>query len=234
MEDDEVQKQLDQMTKFIYREANEKADEITMKAQEEFSIEKSKAVQEARLKITKDFEKKEKNVDVKRKIDASNELNESRLRILKAKEEGIQRILSVAHRKLAEVSKDAAQYKRLLKDLLLQGLLRMEEETVNVIGRKQDQALIEAVIPEAVKEYQAKTNKAVVANLQKNVFLPPGPELSTKEGEICTGGVVLSSLDGKVVCSNTLDARLSMAFDQNLPAIRTIVYGKSLTRKFTD
>jgi len=40
MDEDEVQKQLDHMVKFIYREADEKAKEIRDKALEEFSIEK--------------------------------------------------------------------------------------------------------------------------------------------------------------------------------------------------
>ncbi|PRP88321.1 vacuolar H+-ATPase E subunit [Planoprotostelium fungivorum] len=234
MEDDEAQKQVEQMTKFILREADEKVDEINAKAQEEFSIEKSKNVQEAKQKISKEFEKKEKNIEVKRKIDASNELNQSRLRILKAKEEGVQRILSVAHKKLGELSKDQNAYKKILKDLLVQALLRLAEETVNVVARKQDLALVESLLTEAAKEYQSKTNKPVNAVLSKTYFLAPGPEQATKEGEFCTGGVVVSSGDGKIICNNTLDARLSMAFEQNLPAIRTTVYGKSLTRKFYD
>ncbi len=40
--------------------------------------------------------------------------------------------------------------------------------------------------------------------------------------------------EGRIICSNTLDARLQMAFEQNLPAIRTILYGKSTTRMHYD
>jgi hypothetical protein len=31
-------------------------------------------------------------------------------------------------------------------------------------------------------------------------------------------------MDGKILCSNTLDARLSMAFEQQLPQIRAILF----------
>jgi len=46
MEEEEVSKQLDQMVKFIFREADEKASEIQAKAREEFSIEKARLVNE--------------------------------------------------------------------------------------------------------------------------------------------------------------------------------------------
>lgn len=68
MDDDEVQKKLDHMIKFIYREAEEKASEIQAKAMEEFSIEKSRLVQEGRLAIIREFEKKEKQIEVQRKM----------------------------------------------------------------------------------------------------------------------------------------------------------------------
>ncbi len=68
MEDEEVQKQLDHMVKFIQREAEEKASEIQAKAQEEFSIEKARMVQEEKLKIMKEFERKEKQIEVKKRM----------------------------------------------------------------------------------------------------------------------------------------------------------------------
>jgi len=234
MDDDEVQKQLDHMVKFIYREADEKAAEIQNKAQEEFSIEKSKLVQDEKLKITKEFERKEKQIEVKKKIMYSNELNQSRLKILKAREEGVQKLLSIAHQKLGQVSKDQTFYKRLLKDLIVQGLLKLQEPKVELVCRREDKQLVESVLHEAIEEYKKKSHKTVEVTIENKTYLPSGPEKVDKEGEICSGGVVLSTNDGKIICSNTLDARLSMAFEQNLPAIRTALYGKSLTRKHQD
>lgn len=68
MDDEEVQKQLDHMVKFIFREADEKASEIQAKAQEEFSIEKARIVQDEKLKITKLYETKEKQIEVRKKM----------------------------------------------------------------------------------------------------------------------------------------------------------------------
>jgi len=233
MDDEEVQKQLDHMIKFIYREAEEKASEIQAKAMEEFSIEKQRIVQEERLRIMKDFEKKEKQIEVQKKIQYSNELNQSRLSVLKSREEGVQKLLGEAHKRLGKVSKDPS-YKKLLQDLIVQGLIKMHESKLQVVCRKEDIALVKEVLPHAVAEYTSKTSKACEANINTAEFLPPGPDTAVIEGEFCSGGIVLSTIDGRIICANTLDARLAMVFDQKLPEIRTILYGASTTRKHKD
>ena len=73
----------------IFQEANEKAEEIDAKAEEEFNIEKGRLVQQQRfdlesipqksiffrLKIMEYYERKEKQVDLQKKIQSSNMLN---------------------------------------------------------------------------------------------------------------------------------------------------------------
>jgi len=234
MDDDEVQKQLDHMVKFIYREADEKASEIHAKAQEEFTIEKARIVQDEKLKIMKEFERKEKQIEVRKKIAYSNELNISRLRTLKAREEGVQRVLGEAHKRLSVLTKDANQYKQLLKKLIIQGLWKLQEPEVILVCRKQDLALVKEVVDAAAQEYSRNSEKKCEVKIDQTTFLPPGPEHATSEGEICSGGVVLSSNEGRIICSNTLDARLAMSYEQNLPKIRTVLFGKSLTRVHFD
>ena len=63
-----IQKKIKHMVAFIEQEANEKAEEIEAKAEEEFNIEKGRLVQEQRLKIIEFFEKKEKQVELKRRM----------------------------------------------------------------------------------------------------------------------------------------------------------------------
>jgi V-type H+-transporting ATPase subunit E len=233
MDEDEVQKQLDHMVKFIYKEADEKANEITAKALEEFSIEKSRLVREERVRITKEFEKKEKQIEVQKKIAYSNELNHSRLQVLKAREEGVQKLLHEAYKRLGNISKDAQGYKKLLHALIVQGLLKLQEPKVLIICRKQDLDLVKSILPEVTQEYTKKTEKPCEVTIGDN-YLPPGPETATNEANVCSGGIVLSTNEGKIICANTLDARLSMVFDQKLPEIRTILFGESLTRMHKD
>uniref|UniRef100_A0A2K6QH09 V-type proton ATPase subunit E n=1 Tax=Rhinopithecus roxellana TaxID=61622 RepID=A0A2K6QH09_RHIRO len=64
----DVQKQIKHMIAFIEQEANEKAEEIDAKAEEEFNIEKGRLVQTQRLKIMEYYEKKEKQIEQQKKI----------------------------------------------------------------------------------------------------------------------------------------------------------------------
>ena len=60
--------QIKHMMAFIEQEANEKAEEIDAKAEEEFNIEKGRLVQQQRLKIMEYYERKEKQVELQRKM----------------------------------------------------------------------------------------------------------------------------------------------------------------------
>ena len=39
------------------------------------------------------------------------------------------------------------------------------------------------------------------------------------------GGIVVTSGDGRIVCSNTLDERLKISYQQNLPVVREQLFG---------
>lgn len=81
--------QIQHMMAFIDQEANEKAEEIDAKAEEEFNIEKGRLVQQQRVKIMEYYERKEKQIELQKKIQNSNLLNQARLRVLKAREDHI-------------------------------------------------------------------------------------------------------------------------------------------------
>lgn len=47
------------------------------------------------------------------------------------------------------------------------------------------------------------------------------------ERDSCAGGISVASANGKIVCSNTLDDRLKIAFAANLPEFRAALFGKA-------
>lgn len=53
-------------------------------------------------------------------VEYSKQLNESRIKVLQAREDAVQTLLHEAFSALAALSKDQAAYKRLLTDLLVQ------------------------------------------------------------------------------------------------------------------
>jgi V-type H+-transporting ATPase subunit E len=68
MNDSDVSKQVQQMVHFIKQEAEEKANEISVAAEEEFNIEKLQLVEAEKKKIKQEYERKEKQVDVRKKM----------------------------------------------------------------------------------------------------------------------------------------------------------------------
>uniref|UniRef100_A0A6G1SLF9 V-type proton ATPase subunit B n=1 Tax=Aceria tosichella TaxID=561515 RepID=A0A6G1SLF9_9ACAR len=212
LSDADVQRQIQHMMAFIEQEANEKAEEIDAKAEEEFNIEKGRLVQEQRIKIMEYYEKKEKQVELDRKIQNSHMLNQARLRILKARGEHIRNILDEAKNNLVDVTKDTARYKELLAKLIEQALYRINETDVTVRCRKEDVELVKGVLDTALSGYSTHSGEKCKATVDENDFLNP---------ESC-GGVEICAFNGKIKVSNTLANRLEMVNRQLLPEISAL------------
>ncbi|XP_070534423.1 V-type proton ATPase subunit E-like isoform X2 [Ptychodera flava] len=188
LSDADVQKQIKHMMAFIDQEANEKAEEIDAKAEEEFNMEKGRLVQQQRVKIMEYYEKKEKNLELKKKIQNSNLLNQARLRVLKAREDHVESLLEEARMRLGTVTKDTIKYSKLLEGLITQGLFQLLESVVVIQTRKQDTALVESVLPQCIEAYKKETKKSVDVSIDKENFL---------DSDI-SGGVVLLAQHGKI------------------------------------
>lgn len=63
-----VDQQIRQMVDFILQEAKEKASEVMVKAEEEFNIEKLRLIEKEKVRIKQDYERKEKQVEVQKKM----------------------------------------------------------------------------------------------------------------------------------------------------------------------
>ncbi|GBM39793.1 V-type proton ATPase subunit E [Araneus ventricosus] len=224
LSDDDVQKQINHMMAFIEQEANEKVEEIDAKAEEEFNIEKGRLVQEQRLKIMEYFDKKEKQVELQRKIQSSNMLNQARLKVLKAREDHIRGVLDEAKKKLHTKTKDTTHYQDVLKNLILQAVFQLLENEVSIRCRKQDLNLVENVLGTVAKEYQDRVGKSVKIVVEKDNYLSPD----------CAGGIELTAQKGKIKINNTLESRLEMISQQLLPEIRETLFGSNPNRKFKD
>lgn len=224
LSDADVQKQIKHMMAFIEQEANEKAEEIDAKAEEEFNIEKGRLVQQQRIKIMEYYEKKEKQVELQKKIQSSNMLNQARLKVLKVREDHVRAVLDEARRRLGEVTRDPTRYSTILQSLITQGLFQIMEANVIVRGRQGDAQVIQNALPAAVEHYKRETGKDVVVTLDTENFLPADS----------TGGIELYALQGRIRVANTLESRLELIAQQLVPAIRTALFGKNTSRKFTD
>lgn len=218
----DVQKQIEHMMKFIEQEAKEKVEEIDAKAEEEFNIEKGRLVQQERLKIMNHYERKEKQVELQKKIQRSSQMNQSRLKILKAQDDHVKSILDETAQKLGSVMKDEARYKQILQGLITQGLFQLLEPAIVIRCRQQDVKLVKSVLSGAVDEYKKAVKKDCALTVDEQNFLGP----------VCSGGVELLAKQGRIKVENTLESRLELISRQMLPEIRETLFGPNEARKF--
>ncbi|XP_066250364.1 V-type proton ATPase subunit E [Euwallacea similis] len=224
LSDSDVQKQIKHMMAFIEQEANEKAEEIDAKAEEEFNIEKGRLVQQQRLKIMEYYEKKEKQVELQKKIQSSNMLNQARLKVLKVKEDHVRAVLDEARKRLGEVTQNQGRYAQILESLILQALFQLFETNVSVRVRPQDRELVKSVLPTVITKYNDETSRNVALAINEEVQL----------SQESTGGIELYTHQNRIKISNTLEARLELISQQLIPQIRTALFGRNLNRKFSD
>mmetsp|Transcript_8208 Transcript_8208/g.17675 ORF Transcript_8208/g.17675 Transcript_8208/m.17675 type:complete len:219 (-) Transcript_8208:948-1604(-) len=218
MNDQQVNQQIEQMVAFINQEALEKQNEINVKAEEEFNIRKLTAVEAARSKISGEFEKKKKQIAINQKIERSTELNAARLRTLKAMDSELQSVVADATTSLAKVSANQAVYKPLMFKILLQACLTLCDPVVVVKVRLTDAPLVKELLPSVSGEYNKVTGKEVKLSIDGSGFLD----------EKSAGGAVLYSNEGRIFLDNTFESRLGIAYEQNMPVIRSMLFQNAI------
>ncbi|KAI0172486.1 ATPase, V1/A1 complex, subunit E [Hypoxylon sp. FL1284] len=224
LSDDQVGQELRKMTAFIKQEAREKAREIEIKANEEFSIEKSKLVRQDTDAIDAAHAKKLKQAAMSQQITRSTVANKTRLKVLAARQQLLDDIFDAAAARLADGTKDAATYRAALKNLLLEGLYALAEPNIQVRARKADYALLKEAIDGAEAEYKSTLGKETKVTIDEEEPLPEGS----------SGGVVILGGQGKIEINNTFDERLELLQTSGLPAVRKTLFGENPNRKFYD
>lgn len=224
LSDADVHKQIKHMMAFIDQEANEKAMEIDAKAEEEFNIEKGRLVQQQRLKIMEYYERKEKQVELQKKIQSSNMLNQARLKALKAREDHVRNVLDESRRRLGEVTRDPNKYRNVLHGLILQAMFQLIESHVTIRCKQTDVGLIQALLPDTKAKFEERLHKEIEVKIDTDNYLPT---------DTC-GGIEMSAHRGKIKVVNTLENRLELLALQMVPDIRVALFGRNPNRKFSD
>merc|ERR1712019_277661 len=111
--------QIRQMVNFILQEAHEKANEIRVKTEHDFNLEKQTLVHEAKLRIQDEFAKKEKDREVQERIARSAEIGECRVKKMKVRDDLLQNLLTEAGSKCGMVA-GGSNYPQLLQKLIVQ------------------------------------------------------------------------------------------------------------------
>mmetsp|Transcript_110299 Transcript_110299/g.321227 ORF Transcript_110299/g.321227 Transcript_110299/m.321227 type:complete len:225 (-) Transcript_110299:169-843(-) len=216
--------QIDQMVNFILQEAHEKANEIRVKTEHDFNLEKQMMVHNAKQKINSDYEQKERDREVEQRISKSNQITKSRVAKMEARKVLVDDLMASAMAKINSIP-NTPQYDNIVKDLLVQAFIKIEEADLEVCCRAEDVAVVQGAISKAVSAYQQKTNKQVKCVFNGTKVIPSQVVPGIPSGP----GVVVIAQDGSIVCDNTLGARLTLCYQEQTPEIRKRLFG--LTKK---
>ena len=167
------------MTAFIRQEALEKAREIQLKADEEFAIEKSRLVREEIASIDKSYEKKFKQASMSQQITRSTMANKTRIKVLSARQELLDKLFEEARKKLAETGSKSQNYEEVLKGLILEGMYLLAETKVSVRCRKADKEMVQTAAKKASEEYKENVGSESEAAVDEKDWLPEDSYVAT-------------------------------------------------------
>ena len=129
----------------------------------------------------------------------------------------IERIQEETKNHLKTKTQNQQEYRQLLKGLITQGLIKLLEEKVEIRCLRSDERLISEVMSECQRDFNGMCDVQTQIVINKQNYL-------TDED---IGGVVLTSFAGRIVCDNTLRARLSYCLQLLLPTIRSMMFNES-------
>jgi len=216
------------MIAFIEQEAKEKAEEIRVKYEAEYVAEKLSLTLEASAAIREEYEKKRKDRVITKRIERSKALNNARYQSMRRRDDKMKLLKEEVTGRLEEVA-SSPKYKDLLRLLIVQGCLALQEKAIVVRVRQVDEKLVEPILGDAVALFQETCHKATGIKPQLTLALSKDylnvPPSQAKGGPSCCGGVELVARGGKIRCANTLDNRLDIGLRDLEPQIRGLLFG---------
>jgi V-type H+-transporting ATPase subunit E len=212
-----------QMVNFILQEAQEKANEIRIKTEHDFNLEKQLLVHNSKLKIQEEFKQKYHDREIQERIQKSTVIGESRVKKMRARENMLQEMLREGEDLLLQQSSQR-EYATLLKKLIVQAMIKIEEPTVEIFCRNEDLNLVKQMLENVIADYSSVLLEECGENVTPTVTVNENPNfMLSRENP----GVVLTALRGRIVCDNTLKARFALAYEEQLPLIRRTLFSEN-------
>ena len=151
---------LQKMIKYIQQETDKKVQMIKKEAAKDADLEKALLINPEKVKIAKKMEKELENYKTSMKIEQSKKMNKLRLEKLKVKIDCVNSVFEEAKNQLAlRIKNDPNEYKKVLKDLIIQGFIKLLEDKINIICKKEDLDLVNELVDEAKEEFLDKLKK---------------------------------------------------------------------------
>ena len=173
---------LQKMIQYIKQETEKKVSNIRKEADKEANLEKALIIKPEKEKISKKMEKELEDYKTKMKIAQSQKMNKLRLEKLKVKIDCVNSVFEDTRTQLIKkIRNNPDEYRKILKDLLIQGFIRLLDDRINVLCKKEDFEVVKSLMDEAKSEFLEKLKKkkkksaqinALQVTLDERYFLP--------------------------------------------------------------
>ena len=198
------------MIAFINTQGRERVEQIERQTNDEFTAMSQKKLLDKSEELKDQMLKDVANAEVKAKIAQSKKMNDARINRMRETNTLVESLQGAAGERMAErLSRDSNAYAALLKNLLVQGLIKLIENKVTLRCRASDVSILQSVIGDAVSEYQTAMREQVKAlegreppctvTIDEEKFLPEYNRNDPTNS--CLGGFVMYCRKNRIVCS---------------------------------
>ena len=123
-----------------------------MLGQRIFERERDSQVNTQQRLLEKEFENKTNNLNVEAKIAVSAKTNEVRLHRMSFRDKHLGYLREQTMTALiARMQEDTDAYRAVVKDLIVQGMIKLLEDSVEILVREGDEDLVNELIPECME-----------------------------------------------------------------------------------
>ena len=159
---------------------------------------------------------------IKKKIEISSTKNNANLLKMKTKNELVTNIINETLNKLKTfASPTNKEYKDLLKELIVESMVKMLETQAYIQCRESDKDYIKSILTECENLYEEIMKKETKREYKCKLIID---EKNYFNDEL--GGIKLLNSDKKIILNNGLRDRLMLSKEQNLPVIKKMLFPK--------
>ena len=218
-----------ELKRVMRQEAHEKAFEIKVISQRLFEKEKAKIVTNGKKEVDKKIENMRRDLQQELNIKRSSKINKARMKKMNFRNELLKKLIEdaieVIMNDLADPQND--EYKGLIKDLIMECMLKLLEKKVYLKCRERDLSMVSELISEIEEEYAALMLKEAgddryrcTIEIDRENFINEDTTLGK------CGGVILNDESNRIKIPNLLQERLILGFEESLPDLRHILFTK--------
>lgn len=191
------------------QEALEKVEELNIKAEEEYNIEKAKLVRQKTLIIEEDLIKRKKDFIRKRKAKKSIKTTNTILSFLEKKRNLLKEVFDETLEKIKKrIEEDSFFYRKMLKNFIIEGICLLSGNSFFILCLERDVSIVKEVLCEVKNQFE---DLSIEIN---NTSIAPNS----------IGGVVVMNEEKNSWCSNTIAERIRISQVELLPSLNKILF----------